>query len=260
VEILVPIKAVPLGAHAVELAPGGGLKPPAELRLDPINEVAIEWAARILDVGGAERVTAMAIGPAAVDGVLRSAVARGCTDAVRVPVDRAELLPVSAVAHAVAAVARARDAAIVALGYESYDSSGGVVPAAVAGLLDRPLRSRVVAAAIEGSRLVTTQVREAGLRSVGVDLPVVLSLVEGQVIPRNPSLAASLTARRREIPTFEADSLVAGVGSWLDRLERIDRVPPLAREPVVLSLEAGVQAIAAWLDRPTHSGTGAARA
>lgn len=259
-EILVPIKAVALGAHAVELAPGGGLRPPAELRLDPINEVAIEWAAQMRDVRAAERVTAMAIGPAAVDGVLRTAVARGCTDALRVPVDHAELLPVSAVAHAVAAVARARDAAVVALGYESYDSSGGAVPAAVAGLLGRPLRSRVVAAAVEGSRLVTTQVREAGLRSVAVDLPVVLSLVEGQVMPRNPSLAVSLAARRREIPTFEADSLTAGAGSWLDRLERIDRVPPRARESVVLSLEAGVQAIAAWLDRPTRPVAGAARA
>ena len=245
--VVVPVKAVPLHAPVVRIGDPGGLVEPAELRLDPINEVSLAWALQMREAGAVDDVLAVSVGTGSADGALRAALARGCTDAVRIAPEGDSQPGVLDVAELLAEVGRRRDASVIAFGYESYDASSGVVPAATAGLLRWPIVSRARTAALRDGRLVATRARASGTTTAEVALPAVVSFVEGELLPRNPRLADELAARRRSIPMLSCADLVTGdVGSaWTDGIERLESAPRRERRTRVLGVDDGVEAVLA---------------
>src|SRR4051794_33387431 len=122
--ILLPIKPAPLGPPLVRSGPRGGLGVGTEQRLDPINELSVEWAVRALESGRAKSITAVSVGDSSADVALRAARARGCPDLLRIDSAGVEL-DVATVAALLAAAARRVDAAVVVVGHESFDASSG---------------------------------------------------------------------------------------------------------------------------------------
>jgi electron transfer flavoprotein beta subunit len=242
--ILVPVKAVPLGAPVVRLAHDGTPVDAREWQLDPINALTVEWAVRL----GME-VRAVSIGRAAADVALRDALARGCHDALRIePHAHADLVSTAAL---LAAAARRFDSRALAFGYESYDASSGALPAATAAALDWPLVSRVRNARLDDGEIVAVRSREAGLERVAVGLPAVLSFVEGEIVPRHPRLAAAIAVRRTPIPAVAAGSRVS---TWTGGGRALEPTPVRQRQARRLDAEAGVRELAALVAAPVEAG------
>jgi electron transfer flavoprotein alpha/beta subunit len=81
---------------------------------------------------------------------------------------------------------------------------------------------------------------------VSVALPAVASFVEGAIVPRHPSLAAAIAARRASPTVVAATELVAReqLVAWTTGLEAVEPVPARAHATRVLGLDVGVPAIA----------------
>ncbi|MCE9620772.1 MAG: mycofactocin-associated electron transfer flavoprotein beta subunit [Actinomycetia bacterium] len=147
-------------------------------------ELALQWATHI---GG--QVTAITVGPAQADAVLREALACGATRAVRI--DTANGVSSADVASAIASVAR--HAAWVWCGDYSIDNGSGSVPGYLAAALQASQALGVLGVTFESGSIVATRRVDGGRREVlDVQAPAVIS-VEGATARLR---RASLTAMR----------------------------------------------------------------
>lgn len=203
--------------------------------LDPINEVALEWALRQRADGRAASVTAVTMGPpGAVEG-LRRALAFGADDALLVTDPALAGSDVRRTARVLAAAVGHVGAVVAVFGYESSDGSSGVVPAAVATVLGWPVLSRVSDAQwndsdrSDGDTIDVDRDAGHGAERVRVGVPVVLTFVEGRVAPRYPAMRDVLRARRAPVQQIDH----RGLG--LDDVESVHHERVLSTSPVELS-------------------------
>lgn len=245
--VLVPVTPAALGAPRVRLAADGRLEQPAEHRLDPIDELSLEWAVQALECGDVSGVTAVSVGAAPALAALRAARSRGCPELLRIDPGSLTQLDVATVARLLAAAARRTDAAVVALGSESYDGSGGVVPGAVAAALGWPLLSRARELTVCDGGLEASCAGNAAARTSSTVLPAVVSFADGAIQPRNPRLAAVLSARRAEVPAVTAAELLGdgAATEWTGGIVAVEAVPPRARQQRVVRGEEAVRELLA---------------
>ncbi|WP_242908073.1 electron transfer flavoprotein subunit beta/FixA family protein [Actinomadura terrae] len=216
-------------------------------RLDPVNEVPLEWARRLRDGGAAVWVVAMTLGPAAATGALRRALALGADSIVQVEDDAFAGADVRTTARVIAAVATQIGADLVACGYESADASSGAVPAAVAGCLGVPLLSRAGQAVLDGGEVTVVRDLGAGPERVTAPLPAVVSFVEGVIEPRSPALREVLKTRSVVPTMFAADDLGVRIPDEAVRDVRVVEAAVPKRVTSVLGFDEGVDALLALL-------------
>lgn len=244
VTIMVAVKHVPVGGAHLRIDGDGLTREGVSHGLDPLNEVGLEWAVRAREAGAAERVVAVCMGaPDAVD-TLRRALAVGADGAVLITDDRLRGAEIRATAGALAAAARRTGAAIVVTGYESLDGSSGAVPAAVAALLDWPLLSRLGDGRLDGRSLRGTRDLGWGPEAVKVDLPVVVSMVEGQVAPRYPKLKDVILTKNAQPTILSAADLDLPAPGPGETVLRLVPTPQPAKQPRIVGLDAGIGELA----------------
>ncbi len=242
--ILVAVKAVPLGNLPTTFSPSGDWSNPWEWQLDPINQTTLEWAVARRDAAEVDRVVAASVGrEKATTVALRAAQARGADALIAITTEAQ--LDVPSTARLLARVAHDLTADVVVFGYESFDGSSGTLPAATAAALGWPVLSRIRDGDLSSGALEGTRSLVDGIAPVTTALPAVVSFVEGVITPRNPSLAASMAARRA-VPKMIDAAEVAGdqlLVAWTQGLEWTQPVAPRTPETVTLDLADGVQAI-----------------
>jgi electron transfer flavoprotein beta subunit len=244
--VLVAVKHVPVGGAFLRAVDGRLTREGISHGIDPINEVALEWALRGREAGAFDRVVAVTMGPDGAVDTLRQALALGADDAVHVCDDLLAGADIRTTARVIAAVAAREDAQLVALGYESLDSSSGAVPAAIAACLGWPVVSRFSAGQVVSGSLSGERDLGSGLESVEVALPAVVSLVEGHVTPRYPKLKQLLAAKSRAVVSLSAADLgvVPAAG---ERVVGLVEVAGAAKAQRILGLEEGVDELIAVL-------------
>lgn len=248
--ILLPIMPAGLAAPLVRTTVDGGLEPPADHRLDPVNERTVAWAVERRQADDAVALTAIAIGGAEADVALRAAQARGVPELERID-PGAGTLDVVAVARLIAAAARRLgDVAVVALGDESFGGSSGTVPAALAALLGWPLVARARTADLSRDGIVARRVAEDGGRErLSAALPVVLSLSDGGIAPRAPRLAAVIASRGAQVtvrpPASQPDD--GPLSRWPTAPLVVEPVPARTVAPRIVPQDEGATAIASLL-------------
>lgn len=205
--IVVCIKQVPASAE-VRMDPETGvlLRDSAEGRLNPYDAVAIEAALRLREEGNT--LTALAMGPAAAEKVLRFAWAMGA--------DRAALLCDRAFAGAdVLSTARALSQAILALGgaelvvcgRQTTDGDTAQVGPALAAFLGRPCACWVQSFARGDGGITVEQALTGGVGKAHYPLPCVLAVDKTACVPRAPSLKRKLAAGKAALETLTLSSL-----------------------------------------------------
>jgi electron transfer flavoprotein beta subunit len=236
--ILVAVKHVPVGGAGLRLEGDHLTREGVSHGLDPINEVALEWALLAREAGIVERVVAVTLGPEDAIDSLRKALALGADEAVHVCDDALAGSGVRTTAEVLAAVARQVGAAALLTGYESMDGSSGAVPAAAAALLGWPLLSRVDSADLAGETITARRDLADGPETVSAELPVVMSMVEGHVAPRYPKLKDVLRTKATPATRFTAADL--DVPAAATHETSLVEVPLPPKEPRVLDLDEGV--------------------
>jgi electron transfer flavoprotein beta subunit len=170
-----------------------------KMSINPFDEIALEEALRIKEKGLADEVLAVSMGPADTQQQLRTALAMGADRAILVQTD-ASLAPLS-VARVFQKIAEAEQPFLVLLGKQAIDEDNGQTAQMLAALLDRP--QAVSCSKIEmgdGKATVTREV-DAGLETLEIDLPAVLSVDLRLNEPRYVKLPDIMKAKKKPLDT-----------------------------------------------------------
>lgn len=249
--ILIPVKDVP--AH-LRLSGGRLTRQGVPHRLDPVNQIPLEWARNLRSAGTSVRVIAVTMGPPAAVGALRMALALGADEALHITGDALAGADVRTTARALSATARMTGADVVACGYESADGSSGAVPSAIAAYLDRPLLSRATTATLTESALTVRRDLGAGPEEATAPLPAVVSFVEGGLEPAHPSLREVLRTRSAVPTTLSAAALGLNPPAESAMDVRAQAARTRHRATTVVGLDQGVDLLVGLLTRDGANG------
>jgi electron transfer flavoprotein beta subunit len=231
--IAVCIKQVP-DTTEVRIDPERGtlLREGVPAILNPLDTHALEAAVALRErLGGT--VTALSMGPTQAESALREAVALGC--------DRAVLLTDRAFAGAdtwstsyalACAVRTIGDVRLVVCGKQAIDGDTAQVGPGVAAHLGWPQATYVRAIRkANPDALVVERLTDYGDEALRVPLPAVLTVLKDLNVPRLPSLASQMRARRCPIERLGArgvdgDPAEFGLEGSPTRVVRVATPPP----------------------------------
>jgi electron transfer flavoprotein beta subunit len=213
--------------------------------VSPHEECAVELAIQTAkDTGGA--ATVLTLGSSDATEQLRNALALGCTGAVLVEADPASYGPAD-VAAAIAEVVREHQAAgttydLVLVGNDASDTGDFQVGIRLSYLLDRPVVAGVSTLSVDGDQVTARgQSPDGGTEIFEVPLPAVLTVMEGGVEPRYPSIPGRMKAKKIQIEQRSPSATPAGSG-------RIRLTLPAAQPSQVTVLGKGPEAAPALVD------------
>jgi electron transfer flavoprotein beta subunit len=216
--VLVCIKRVPDLGGEITLTPDGLGVDDSALghTVSPHEECAVELAIQVAkDTDG--QATVLTLGSSDAVEQLRHALALGCTGAVLVEADASAYGPAD-VAAAIADVVRAHEAAgttydLVLLGNDASDTGDFQVGIRLSYLLDRPVVAGVSTLSIDGDRVVARGgAPDGGTEIFEVPLPAVLTVMEGGIEPRYPSIPGRMKAKKVQIEEVAPSGTPAGAG------------------------------------------------
>jgi electron transfer flavoprotein beta subunit len=200
--ILVGIKRVVDYNVRVRVKPDGSgiVTDGVKMSINPFDEIALEEALRLKEKGVVTEVVVASIGPADCQQQLRTALAMGADRAVHVE-STAELEPL-AVARVLLKLVATEQPLAVLLGKQAIDADQGQTGQMLAALWNRPqatFASKITFA--EHTATVTREV-DAGLETMEVDLPAVLTVDLRLNEPRYVKLPDIMKAKKKPLQTL----------------------------------------------------------
>jgi electron transfer flavoprotein beta subunit len=179
------------------------------------EECAVELAVQVTGASGGE-ATALTIGDAEAVEQLRNALAVGCTAATHVVGEPFAFGPAD-VAAEIAAVVRAheedgRSHDLILLGNDAADSGDFQVGIRLAYELGRPVVNGASTVEVEDDHVVAVGEGPEGQETYRVPLPAVVTIREGGVEPRYPSVPGRLKAKKIPIEERQPVSEPQGGG------------------------------------------------
>jgi electron transfer flavoprotein beta subunit len=207
-KIVVCAKFVPDPNLPMEVDPGARrlVRNPAQSILDPGDEFGIEAALRLVEEHGGE-VVALSMGPESADTALRRAMAMGVERAILVTDTALEGSDALTTARVLAAVIREESPDLVICATESTDAYTGMVPGALAAMLDLPQLTFVRSVTVDGQKLTAQRDYENGYQTVEAEMPAVLTVTASIAEPRYPSFKGMMQAKRKPIDTRDIAAL-----------------------------------------------------
>lgn len=166
------------------------------------EDCATALAVQVAEASGG-RASALTLGDAEAVEQLRSALAVGCVAATHVEVDPATLGPAD-VAREIAAVVREHQAAgqghdLVLLGNDAADSGDFQVGIRLAYELGWPVVNGVSVVSVEDATVVASGDGPDGHETYRVPLPAVVTVLEGGIEPKYPTVPGRMKAKKVEI-------------------------------------------------------------
>jgi electron transfer flavoprotein beta subunit len=158
------------------------------------EECAVELAVQIAAATGGT-ASVLTLGDADATEQLRSALAVGCTAATHIVADAQTFGPAD-VAREIAAVVREGGHDLVLLGNDAADSGDFQVGIRLAYELDRPVVNGVATVVVEGDDVVAGGDGPDGHETYRVPLPAVVTVLEGGVEPRYPTVPGRMKAKK----------------------------------------------------------------
>jgi electron transfer flavoprotein beta subunit len=160
---------------------------------------ALELAVQIAGATGGE-ASVVTIGTEDAAEQLRSALALGCTAATHVVADPVGLGPAD-VAEELAAVVRAHEAEgrahdLVLLGNDAADSGDFQVGIRLSYLLGRPVVAGASVVEVKDGTAVVTAEGALGSDTYELPVPAVVTVLEGGVEPRYPTVSGRMKAKK----------------------------------------------------------------
>jgi electron transfer flavoprotein beta subunit len=175
-----------------------------KMSINPFDEVALEEALRIKEAGGASEVIAVSIGTSEAQQQLRTGLAMGADRAILVNAE-AGIDPLS-VARVFHALAEKEGAEMVLLGKQAIDGDNNQIPQMLAAIWGRPQATFASELAIDGNKARVIREVDAGLETIEVELPAVISTDLRLNEPRYVKLPDIMKAKKKpldEIPLAE---------------------------------------------------------
>jgi electron transfer flavoprotein beta subunit len=213
--------------------------------VSPHEECAVELAIQTAKATDGQ-ATVLTVGSDEAVEQLRNALAVGCTGAVLVQADPAAYGPAD-VAAAIADVIRTHEADgtaydLIVLGNDASDTGDFQVGIRLSYLLDRPVVAGVSSFEVDGAIVrARGSSPDGGTEIFEVSMPAVLTVMEGGIEPRYPSIPGRMKAKKIVIEETVPTHTPAGSG-------RIRLKLPPAQPSRVEVLGEGPEAAGAVVD------------
>src|SRR5690349_8557104 len=234
-KILVAIKRVVDANVRIRVKPDGSgvVLDGVKLSINPFDSIAIEEALRIKEAGRADEVVIATIGPADCQATLRNALAMGAQRALHVVAD-APLEPL-AVARVLLKLVEREQPFLVILGKQAIDDDNNQTGQMLAALWNRPQATFASKLELGDQSAKVTREVDAGLETLEVDLPAVITTDLRLNEPRYVKLPDIMKAKKKPLETLSLDSL--GV-TPRQRLKPVRFEPPAQRQKGVMVKDA----------------------
>jgi electron transfer flavoprotein beta subunit len=202
--------------------------------LNPFDEIALEEALRLKEKGLAEEVVVASIGPAEVQNQLRTALAMGADRALLVASSTA-LEPLDAAKVLLKLVEREQPL-LVLLGKQAIDDDNNQTGQMLAALWNRPQATFASKVELGESTARVTREVDAGLETLEVDLPAVITADLRLNEPRFVKLPEIIKAKKKPLEQLELAAL--GI-TPRPRLRAVHHAPPAVRQKGVMVKDVG---------------------
>lgn len=182
--------------------------------LNEADEYAVEEAVQLAEEHGGE-VTVVTIGDSGCEETIRTCIAKGADNAVRIWDDVLEGSDSPSKATVLASVVEDLDGDLVFTGLQSDDTANNQVGGTLARELDLPYTSLVVDldyAPGEDTATVSRELQGGAEERVGIEVPAVLAIWNGINQPRYASIRERRQAMKTEIGEVSLDDMDVAEG------------------------------------------------
>ncbi|HNP36443.1 MAG TPA: electron transfer flavoprotein subunit beta/FixA family protein [Woeseiaceae bacterium] len=168
-----------------------------KMSINPFDEIALEEALRIKERGAASEVVVISIGPTDAQQQLRTGLAMGADRAILVesataisPLDRARVF---------LELVEREQPGLVILGKQAIDDDNNQVGQMLAALWDRPQATFASKLTLDGETATVVREVDAGLETIEVDLPAVVTTDLRLNEPRYVKLPDIMKAKKKPL-------------------------------------------------------------
>lgn len=196
-----------------------------KMSMNPFDEIAVEEAVTLKEVGTVDEIIAVSLGPKASQETIRTALAMGCDRGVHVETDE-ELQPL-AVAKLLKGIIEKETPDLVILGKQAIDDDSnqtGQMLSALLGWSQGTFASKLELA--DSAANVTREV-DGGLETIKINMPCVITTDLRLNVPRYASLPNIMKAKKKQIDVMSPDDLGVDI---TPRLETLKVTEPAKRE------------------------------
>lgn len=176
-----------------------------KMALNPFCEIAVEEAIRLKEAGVAAEIVAVSVGSGKVQEQLRTTLAMGADRAIQIEAE-GELQPLD-IAKALAAIYEKEKPQLVIFGKQSIDgdhSQTGQMFAALTNLAQGTFVSEVK---VNGDELQVVREVDAGLQTLSLKLPAVVTTDLRLNVPRYASLPNIMKSRKKPMDKVSISEL-----------------------------------------------------
>jgi electron transfer flavoprotein beta subunit len=188
-----------------------------KMAMNPFCEIAVEEAIRMKEAGKATEIVAVSCGGASAQETIRTALAMGADRGIHVQTD-VELQPL-AVAKLLKAVAVKEQPQIVLLGKQAVDDDCNQTGQMLAGLLGWPQATFASKIVPDGGAATVTREVDAGLETISLKLPAVMTTDLRLNEPRYASLPNIMKAKKKPIEALTPEALGVDVAPRLKTIK-----------------------------------------
>jgi electron transfer flavoprotein beta subunit len=247
-KVLVPVKRVVDYNVKIRVKPDGSGVELANVKMsmNPFDEIAVEEAIRLREQGKATEIVAVSIGPQQATETIRTALAMGADRGILVKTDQ----PVEplAVAKILKTLVEREAPQLVLMGKQAIDDDCNQTGQMLAALLGWPQGTFAFKIAVGDGSIEVTREIDAGLQTVILKLPAIVTTDLRLNEPRYASLPNIMKAKKKPLEELTPEALGIDV---TPRLKVLKTVEPGGRKAGVkvgsvgelvqkLKVEAGV--------------------
>lgn len=231
-KILVAIKRVVDFNVRVQVKPDGSgvATDGVKMSINPFDEIAIEEALRIKEAGKADEVIVVTIGNNSAQQQLRTALAMGADRAILVESESA--IQSLKAATSLLNIVQKELPGLVIMGKQAIDDDNNQTPQMLATLWKRPQATFVSKLEINGETALATREIDAGLETIEVTLPAVISTDLRLNEPRFVKLPDIMKAKRKPLDIISIEETIEGFSDKELTIQSYE--PPQARQKGIM--------------------------
>jgi electron transfer flavoprotein beta subunit len=214
-----------------------------KMSINPFDEIALEQALRFREAGNAEEVIVVSLGGKECQQQLRTGLAMGADRAIQI--DTAENLQPLTIARALLKIVEKEQPGLVILGKQAIDADNSQTGQMLAALWDRPQATFASEMSLTGDSATIVREVDAGLETIEIDLPAVVTVDLRLNEPRFVKLPDIMKAKRKPLDVIPLDEL--GVSSE-NEIQASNFTPPPVREKGIM-VEDAAQLVAELKNR-----------
>jgi len=178
-----------------------------KMSMNPFDEIAVEEMVRLKEKGLVTEIVAVSVGPVKSQETIRTALSMGADRGLLIETPDGTAIEPLTVAKLLKGAVEAEQPKFIILGKQAIDDDCNQTGQMLAALWDRPQATFASKLKIEGETARVTREVDAGLETIEVDLPAVVTTDLRLNEPRYIKLPDIMKAKKKPLEVVELASL-----------------------------------------------------